>query len=50
MPVDLDPRHTESLGLDLVFTFADQIDARVEIARDGGTTFRFTFASEQRGS
>jgi two-component sensor histidine kinase len=33
-----------------VFTFADQIDARVEIARDGGTTFRFTFASEQRGS
>jgi two-component sensor histidine kinase len=47
MPADLDPRKTESLGLDLVFTFAEQIDARVDIIREGGTRFCFTFAAEQ---
>jgi two-component sensor histidine kinase len=49
MPADLDPRHTQSLGLDLVFTFAEQIEAEVAIAREGGTRFRFTFAAEQGG-
>jgi two-component sensor histidine kinase len=43
MPARLDPRKTTSLGLDLVFTFADQIDAEVEVLREAGTTFRFCF-------
>jgi two-component sensor histidine kinase len=46
MPPELDPRHTLSLGLDLVFTFAEQIEAVVEIRRDGGTAFRFDFKKE----
>jgi PAS domain S-box-containing protein len=32
-----------SLGLDLVYTFADQIDARVEVSSLNGTEFRLTF-------
>ncbi len=43
LPRGFDPRATDSLGLDLVFTFAEQIDATVEIASDVGTTFRFCF-------
>jgi len=43
MPETVDPRNTGSLGLDLVFTFAEQLDARVEVERQGGTTFRFRF-------
>jgi two-component sensor histidine kinase len=43
MPPDLDPRKTSSLGLDLVFTFAAQIDATVEIGNQNGTSFRFRF-------
>jgi PAS domain S-box-containing protein len=43
LPDDIDPRHTTSLGLDLVFTFAEQLDAKVEIERSHGTAFRFRF-------
>jgi two-component sensor histidine kinase len=43
LPPALDPRLTESLGLDLVFTFAEQIAADVEIDRTSGTRFCFTF-------
>jgi two-component sensor histidine kinase len=43
MSADIDPQNTASLGLELVFTFAQQIDARVEIEREGGTSFRFRF-------
>jgi len=43
LPAELDPRATQSLGLDLVFTFAEQLDAKVEIVRDRGTSFRFRF-------
>jgi two-component sensor histidine kinase len=43
MPESLDPRNTGSLGLDLVFTFAEQLDATVEIGRKGGTSFQFRF-------
>lgn len=45
IPPDVDPRNTRSLGLDLVFTFAEQIEAEVEVVRTAGTTFRFTFDS-----
>jgi two-component sensor histidine kinase len=43
MPEGMDPRKTASLGLDLVFTFADQLDAEVEIGRQDGTFYRFRF-------
>jgi two-component sensor histidine kinase len=47
MPPHIDPRNTPSLGLDLVFTFADQLDAEVEVSRDAGTAFRFEFLKAQ---
>jgi two-component sensor histidine kinase len=41
---DLDPRRVTSLGLDLVYTFAEQLSADVELQRHGGTMFKFVFA------
>jgi two-component sensor histidine kinase/PAS domain-containing protein len=35
-----------TLGLDLVFTFAEQLGAELEIARSGGTTFVLRFQGE----
>jgi len=43
LPAEIDPCSTASLGLDLVFTFAEQIAAEVEVERSPGTTFRFNF-------
>jgi PAS domain S-box-containing protein len=40
---NLDPRRVSSLGLDLVFTFAEQLSAEVALSRDNGTEFRFLF-------
>jgi two-component sensor histidine kinase len=40
---DLDPRRVTSLGLDLVYTFAEQLSAEVELSRENGTSFRFVF-------
>lgn len=45
LPADLDPRATKTLGLDLVFTFAEQLDAKMTIKREGGTTFVFAFSA-----
>lgn len=45
LPQGLDPRKTDSLGLDLVFTLAEQIDAEVEVRRDSGTAFFIRFQS-----
>lgn len=42
-PEGMDPRKTSSLGLDLVFTFADQLSAEVEIGRQSGSFYRFRF-------
>jgi two-component sensor histidine kinase len=43
LPEGVDPRKTSSLGLDLVFTFADQLDAEVEVGRQNGSFYRFRF-------
>ncbi len=43
LPSNVEPRSTQSLGLDLVFTFAEQIAADVAVERVNGTTFRFNF-------
>jgi len=43
LPEGMDPRKTSSLGLDLVFTFADQLDAEVKIGNQGGSFYRFRF-------
>jgi PAS domain S-box-containing protein len=42
---DLDPKRLTSLGLDLVYTFAEQLEAYVELRRDNGTEFRFEFST-----
>jgi PAS domain S-box-containing protein len=43
LPSGLDPRQTPSLGLDLVFTFAEQLGATVDVRRHPGTAFSFVF-------
>jgi PAS domain S-box-containing protein len=42
-PADLDFRHTESLGLQLVSMLAEQLGGTVTLSRDCGTTFTITF-------
>ncbi len=44
LPPDLEPRKARSLGLDLVFTLAEQLEAVVQVKRGQGTTFRFSIA------
>ena len=43
MPPAIDPRNTVSLGLDLVVTFAEQLNAEMTVVRERGTCFRFRF-------
>jgi two-component system, sensor histidine kinase PdtaS len=43
LPSGLDPRQTPSLGLDLVFTFAEQLGATVDVRRHPGTAYSFVF-------
>ena len=45
LPEALDPRSTRSLGLDLVFIFAGQLEAEVEIGRTPGARFLIRFAA-----
>jgi two-component sensor histidine kinase len=47
LPPDIDLHNSRSLGLDLVFTFAQQLQARTEVRRDGGTAFLFRFGTGQ---
>jgi two-component sensor histidine kinase len=46
LPPELNPQDTPSLGLELVYAFAQQIDAQVEVLRDHGTGFRFQFQNQ----
>lgn len=43
-PPNWNPRTGSGTGLELVFTFAEQIEAEVTVAVTGGVTFTFTFA------
>jgi len=43
MPGGLATRRDQTLGLDLVFTFAEQIEAKTTIDGSDGTSFRFSF-------
>jgi len=43
MPAGFATRKDQTLGLDLVFTFAEQIEAVTRIDESRGTSFRFTF-------
>ena len=49
LPADIDPRQTVTLGLDLVFTIAEQLGADVELRRAGGTGYRFRFQAPMHG-
>ena len=42
LPKDLDLKKTETLGLRLVNTLIDQLEARIEIKREHGTEFRIS--------
>ncbi|HXH13232.1 MAG TPA: histidine kinase dimerization/phosphoacceptor domain -containing protein [Alphaproteobacteria bacterium] len=44
IPTELDFRHTESLGMQLVCTLANQLEGMLVLDREGGTTFTLTFA------
>jgi PAS domain S-box-containing protein len=46
LPPGFDPRRTRTLGLDLVFTFAEQLEAEVSVEAEAGTRFRIVFAEK----
>lgn len=44
LPPEFDFTNVESLGLRLVRIFVDQLGGRIEVAREGGTTIKVSFA------
>jgi len=42
-PAQIDPRRSESMGLQLMTLLVDQLDGRVEIERQAGTEFKIFF-------
>ncbi len=48
MPADLDFKNTESLGLQLVNALSDQLDGKVRLIEEGGTTFSVAFGIEKK--
>ncbi|MGA2702822.1 MAG: histidine kinase dimerization/phosphoacceptor domain -containing protein [Isosphaeraceae bacterium] len=46
---DLDPRRSDSLGLQLVDDLTQQLHGTIVVNRDGGTTFTITFEADRRG-
>ncbi|MEO7804256.1 MAG: histidine kinase dimerization/phosphoacceptor domain -containing protein [Actinomycetota bacterium] len=46
LPLGIDMKKTESLGLELVSLLVKQISGSLEIKRDSGTSFQVTFPSE----
>jgi len=43
VPVDLDHRDAQTLGLQLVYTLIEQLEGTIELERREGTTFTLTF-------
>ncbi len=48
LPADFDPHNPESLGLDLVLTFVEQLKGRLEIDGASGTEARMVFTLSHR--
>lgn len=46
LPTDLDYRHAETLGLQLVMILTRQLEGTVDLVRESGTTFHIRFPSE----
>ena len=44
-PADVDFRHTETLGLQLVYTLTEQLSGTLELERNGGTAFKLSFTA-----
>ncbi|WP_394825774.1 CHASE domain-containing protein [Pendulispora albinea] len=49
LPTDLDIRRSDSLGLQLICTLSEQLDAELEVNGGGGTSFQLTFAADGGG-
>lgn len=49
-PLDLDFRHTESLGLELACLFTEQLEGSIELDRNNGTIFKVLFSQLDRAS
>jgi two-component sensor histidine kinase len=43
-PAEVDFRHTETLGLQLVYTLTEQLGGTLELESNGGTAFKLSFA------
>jgi two-component sensor histidine kinase len=50
LPPDLDVQRSPSLGLQLVYILAQQIQGRIDVDRGQGTTFRMTFTDRTDGA
>lgn len=44
-PAEVDFRHTETLGLQLVYTLTEQLGGTLELESDGGTAFKLSFTA-----
>jgi two-component sensor histidine kinase len=44
-PADVDFRHTETLGLQLVYTLTEQLGGTLELESNGGTAFKLSFTA-----
>lgn len=47
LPDNIDFRNTQSLGMQLVVTLAEQIEGNIELIKDNGTKFIITFSSAE---
>jgi two-component sensor histidine kinase len=45
LPAEVDSRHPETLGLQLVHSLTEQVGGRLDTASNGGTTFTLTFTA-----
>jgi two-component sensor histidine kinase len=48
LPADLDWRHSESLGLQLVSLLVDQLQGTIELDRSAGTAFNISFPTTRQ--